>query len=102
MKPNRINQLASWIFMNKDGLQIKSFGTGYPYLQGNIIMRSSVHKPITCYAKNYKLGDKKYSLCIITNEKDTKKIESWMDAQSKNITTKDLTFGFKMLEVFYG
>lgn len=102
MKPHPLNQLAIWLPMNTDELSIKAYGAGYPYLENGIVMRSSLTNPVTRYAKNYTKSKKQYSLCIITNEPDVKKIEAWLDQQAENIKPKDITPEFKLTKVQYG
>lgn len=99
--PQPLNKLAVWLPMNTDKLSIKAFDTGYPYLHKGIVRRSDHATPITRYAKNYTKKGVKYSLCIITTESDTKKIEAWLDAESKKLNGKDIEPRFKMLEVYY-
>lgn len=100
-KPHEINVLHTWFKMNTDKLSIKAFNAGYPYTSNGIIARSSLKKPIQRYAKNYTLKSKSYSLCIISDEKDTKKMEAWLDEQSNKIKAKDLDEPFKAVGVRY-
>lgn len=100
-KPREINVLHAWYKMNADGLLVKAFNAGYPYTSKGIIARSSLKKPIQRYAKNYTLKGEQYSLCIISDEKDTKKMEAWLDEQSKKIKAKDLDEPFKAVGVRY-
>lgn len=101
MKPKNIDQLAIWLPMKDQGLSIKSFSSGYPYLSKGIIVHSTLTKPVTRYAKNYSTENKNYSLCLITTEKDTNKIEKWLDEQAKKIQEADIEAKFKLLDVFY-
>lgn len=87
--------------MNRMGLLVKVYNDGYPYKNGSIIMRSSITNPVNRYAKNYFLGIKKYSLCLITHEPDTAKMEAWLDDQSKAIRATDIEDKFKLLGVKY-
>lgn len=98
---HEINRLATWYRMNQEGLLAKNFGAGYPYTQGGIVGRSSVQKPVIRYVKNYDYKGKRYSLCLITLDKNSKKVEAWLDEQSKKIKAKDIVDGFNMLKAKY-
>lgn len=100
-KPPPLNQLAIWTPLRKDPLSIKAYGIGYPFMDRGIVQRSSLTNPINRYAKNYTKGKKKFSIGIITTEPDSKKIEKWLNSQSKKIDTKDIDGTFKILDVHY-
>lgn len=101
MKPHTINQLAVWLPMNTQKLSIKAFPERYPYKNKGILFQSSAGMPIYRYAKNFIKDGKKFSLCLISTEKDTKKMEKWLDEQAKKIDSKEIVPKFKMLGVFY-
>lgn len=100
MKPRPIDTLATWLPMNTNELDVKVF-TDYHYTQGGIMVSASQLKPVLRYAKNYNLNGKRYSLCIITLEQDTKAMELWLDLQTKNIKEEHITDGFKLLDIKY-
>lgn len=101
MKPKKINVLALWLPMKDKGLSIKSFNEGYSYLENNLIMHSTLTSPVIRYAKNYSTENKNYSLCLITQDKNTKKVEKWLDEQAKKVKEKDVEDKFKLLDINY-
>lgn len=102
MKPKNIDQLAIWLPMKAKGLDTKIFPDGYTYKKNTLLVVSETGKPVIRYAKNYRTENKNYSLCLITHEKDTKKIEKWLDEQAKKIQEADIESKFKLMDVFYG
>lgn len=105
MKPKPINRLAMWLPMKIDTIEVKVFDDGYPFTEGNVIIRSSKDYPVYRYAKNYEAGAgetlKKYSLCIISNEANISKMEQWLDAKAASIDPADVEGKFKLLDASY-
>jgi hypothetical protein len=101
MKPNPIDQLAIWLPMNTEKLDAKVFPAGYPYSKGNLILHSSIGTPIIRYAKNYSVDGLRLSLCIISNENDSKAMEDWMDKQSQRIDPDTIKSPFQMTDIHY-
>lgn len=101
MKPNPINQLAIWLPMKGEGLLVKAFNTGYPYMDGSIINRSTLTKPVYRYAKNYIKGKTKYSLCLISHESNTENMMDFMDEQAAKLKESDIKPKFTLLDVRY-
>lgn len=101
MKPHDLNSLYLWLPMNTNELSIKSYAEGYPYRHKGILFQSNLTTPIYRYAKNYIIDGKKFSLCLISTEKDTTKMEKWLDEQAKKIDSKEIIPKFKMLNIFY-
>lgn len=87
--------------MKIEGLNIKTYPLGYPYIERGIVKSSGIGTEVIRYAKNYTKSNKRFSLCVITNQKDTKKIEGWLDTMSKKIKPKDIESKFKKLGVEY-
>lgn len=103
-KPHELDRLALWLAMNTEELDIKQFSSGYPYIVDGVIYNSKDELPIVRYAKNYTKDEVKFSLCIITTEVDTKKMEKWLDQQAEEIQLKDIDRSvkkFNMLNVRY-
>lgn len=103
-KVHTLNQLALWLPMNKDELDVKTFGTGYPYEIRGGIFRATKEQPVVRYAKNYEVGKTKFSLCLISLEQDVTEMEKWLDAEALKIKEKQVKSGddFTKLKVFYG
>lgn len=102
MKPHTLNQLAIWLPMNTSELSIKAFPEGYSYKSKlGVSFTSNFLNPVYRYAKNYIKDGKKFSLCIISTEQYTNKMEKWLDEQAKKIDSKEIVPKFKMLSVFY-
>lgn len=103
MKPtNRINQLCLWVMMKNPGLDVKSYGEDYPYMtEYGFVAKSSPDSPIYRYVKNYKVEDETVSLCMITLDGDTEKVEAWMDEQAKTVTLDERVKSFNRLERYY-
>lgn len=94
MKPPLINEIAVWLPMKRDELDIKIF-PAYNYLEpSGLIKAASKDDPIIRYAKNYTRGRTKFSLCMITLQRDSKKVEKFMDKAAKDVevNVKDRAF----------
>lgn len=98
---HNINQLATWLPMKSEELDPKVQPVGYTYLQKGIAHKSTARKKVVRYAKNYIKHKTKFSLCFITHDKDSEKVEAWLDEKAKNIPKDDITEGFKLLGIYY-
>lgn len=102
MKANPLNTLAVWLPMKSTGIDIKPFPSGYLYTIDGVLKPSTDDAPIYRYAKNYKLKGKPFSLIIISDDPDVKRVEAWLDERSKDITEDQVVDSFNLLEVRYG
>lgn len=100
MNPPTINQVCIWRFMKRDELDIKTF-ENYQFMHKGIIQSASSLKPVIRYAKNYGTGRKKFSLCIISQERNTKKMEAFLDKAAKDVKYDPAGPDFIKTEVFY-
>lgn len=87
--------------MRGDDMSIKVQATGYPYMKNGIILKADLTHPVIRYAKNYNIGNKRFSLCIISDETDTKTMEHWLDAQSLEMEAADIRSAWQMTEIYY-
>jgi len=101
MKPHNLNQVAVWLPMKGDELSIKTY-TEYQFMHKGIIQGASTLNPVIRYAKNYYDGDHKFSLCIITQEKDTKVIEGFLDKVAEGITYNPDGPKFALTDIYFG
>ncbi len=101
MKPHKINQLAIWKPMRGDEMNIKVYPDKYPYMKNGVLFLSTSLEPVVRYAKNFEKVGQRFSLCMVTLEKDTAKIEEWMETRSKKVKSADIDGTFKLLEVYY-
>lgn len=102
MKPHTLNQVAVWLPMKNDALDVKTY-PNYQYMHKGIIQPATSLKPVVRYAKNYYDGDIKFSLCIISLEKNTKRMEAFLDKTAKEMDIMDVPAdsSFHLTEVFY-
>lgn len=99
MKVIEIDRPAAWLPIRDKGLNVRSYDS-YRYMtKGGIIVDASHAKPVQRYAKNY--GDGSFSLIMISTEKDTKKIEKFMDEASALFKSK-ASPKFEYLKTKYG
>lgn len=98
MKPE-LNKLSVWRGMRAKGMSIRTFER-YPYTEKGILRVSN--KPVYRYAKNYKQEGKDFSLLMVSQDNDAKKIEAFMDDSAKKITKSDITGRLKSMGVTYG
>ncbi len=100
---NRINQLAIWLKMaGGTELLVKKFPEGYPYKgKSDIMLQSTMLKPVYRYAKNYEVGGQVISLCMITLDDNMTALEKWMDNRAAKLTEADIAGKFVLLDVFY-
>lgn len=101
MNPKEINELAMYMPIANDGLDVKALSPGYAYKQNRLIIRSKIDNPVNRYAKNYTVGKKKYSLCFITHDNNVERVEKWLDTQADKLKESDVETSFKMLGVKY-
>jgi hypothetical protein len=99
MKPPVLNQVAIWLPMKRDGLDVKTYDS-YQFVNNGKIGSATKTRPVVRYAKNYKDGDNKFSLCLVSLERDTEKMERFLDRKAKTI---DVHSGkkFYLTEVYY-
>lgn len=100
MKPPQINQVAIWLPMKSDDLDVKTYTT-YQFMDKGIIQSASSLKPVVRYAKNYYKNDFKFSLCIISLEKDTTKMEAFLDQIAEEVQIDEKTSAFQKTEFKY-
>lgn len=102
MQPHTINKLATWLKMREDGILVKKMPEGYPYsTKAGITMQSSIVKPVYRYAKNYSVGKKTFSLCLITLNPNAQEVEAWLDNQSEFIDLEKVERPFTSLDIYY-
>lgn len=83
-RPQTLNQVAIWLPMRRDGLDVKTYDT-YQYMHRGIIQSASSLAPVIRYAKNYTVKGQTFSLCLISLERDTKKMEDFLDEVSTKV-----------------
>lgn len=76
--------------MRINGVQVKKYTGGHPYVQNGMFMRSSLAKPIYSYAKNFTKFKKDFSLFIWTTEYDVDRIENLFDGVVKNLKRQQI------------
>lgn len=101
MKVHNLNQVAVWVPMKSDELDIKVF-TEYNFSHKGIIHQASTLKPVYRYAKNYYDGTNKFSLCMITDEKDTEAIDAFFNKVGKDLKYDASNGAFYKTEIYYG
>lgn len=100
MKPPQLNQVAIWLPMKSQDLDVKSYDN-YQYMDKGLIQSASTLRPVFRYAKNYIKEDRKFSLCLISLERDTEKMERFLDDVAKEVKPSDSTSVFTMTEHRY-
>lgn len=100
MTPPTLNQVATWLPMKRDELDVKVFDS-YQFLDDGVLKSASAKEPVFRMAKNYSRGRVKFSLCIITLERDTKKIEKFLDEASETVEYNPRGRAFVRTDVFY-
>lgn len=83
-KANNLNQVAIWLPMKSDSLDIKIFDSYQYHNQGKIHSATSKN-PVVRYAKNYTNAAGKFSLCLISTETDAKKMQTYLDKLAETI-----------------
>jgi hypothetical protein len=101
MKPPTLNQVAIWVAMKRDELDVKTY-QNYQFMHKGIIRSATSIDPIVRYAKNYKYKGVKFSLCLISLEKDTKAMEKFLDKVAKGIQYDPKGKAFIKTEIYYG
>lgn len=101
MKPPELNQVAIWMAMKRDELDVKTYDN-YQFMKKGIIQSASSLAPVIRYAKNYTYKKQKFSLCIISQERDTKAMESFLDKVAKDIQYDPKGKAFIKTEIYYG
>lgn len=99
MKPPTLNQVATWLPMKRDELDVKVFDS-YQFNDAGLMKTATPKDPVFRYAKNYKTGRDKFSLCIISLERDTKKMEAFLDEVAKTVKV-DKSRAFVRTDIFY-
>lgn len=74
--------------LRSDGLTVKKYTGGYPYLKGGIIVQSTEKAPIYSYSKNYQNDAGKFSLFVWTTNNNREEVEARF-SQASNRVTKD-------------
>lgn len=100
MKPPELNQVAIWQRMKRDELDVKVFQT-YQFMHKGIIQTASATRPVVRYAKNYEQDDRKFSLCIISLERNAKKMEAFLDKAAEQVKYDPAGPAFMKTEIFY-
>lgn len=100
MKPPQINQVAIWLPMKSQELDVKTYDS-YQYMDKGIIQVATSLKPVVRYAKNYIKDNWKFSLCIISLERDTAKMEAFLDETAKKVQIDEKTESFTKTEFHY-
>lgn len=100
MTPPILNQVATWYPMKREGLDIKVFDS-YQFNDNGVLKSATPKEPVFRLAKNYKRGRDKFSLCMITLERDTKKVEAFLDETAKTIEYDPRGRAFVRTDVFY-
>lgn len=100
MKPPELNRVAVWVPMKREELDVKTYES-YQFMHKGIIQSANSLKPVVRYAKNYTKGKLKFSLCLISLERDTKKIEKFLDATAKKLKITEATPKFTMTDEHY-
>lgn len=101
MKPPTLNQVATWLPMKRDELDVKVFDS-YQFIDDGVMKTATAKDPVFRYAKNYKRDSRiKFSLCIISLERDTKKMEAFLDKTAETIEYNPKGRAFIRTEVFY-
>lgn len=100
MKPPQINQVAIWMAMKRDELDVKTYDN-YQFMHKGIIQSASSLSPVIRYAKNYKQKNNKFSLCIISQERDTEAMEKFLDKVAKTIKYDPKGKAFIKTEIYY-
>lgn len=102
MKPPELDQVAIWLPMKRDEIDVKVYDN-YHYTKKGIVHSASSLAPVCRYAKNYYDKNKeKFSLCIISLEKNTKAMESFLDKVAKDITIDRKQAPFTKTGIHYG
>ena len=76
--------------LRKDEIYVRTFSGGYPYLNGDILLRSSSIKPIYSYGKNYEKGDRKFALFVWTTNSNQSEVESLLESAAKDVTDEQI------------
>lgn len=97
--PQTLNQVAVWLPMKKDGLDFKTYDN-YQYMHKGIIQSANPLAPVVRYVKNYTVKGVRFSLCLISLERDTKKMEDFLDEISEKVVLEPGTV-FQKTEHFY-
>lgn len=84
------NRIAVYRKMRIDGLQVKKFTGGHPYLNNGLLMRTSETEPIYSYAKNYKKFTKEFSLFVWSTSSDQKAVEKQLDKVIKSLKREQI------------
>lgn len=100
MKPPELNRVAIWLPMKSQELDVKTYDS-YQYMDKGIIQSATSLKPIVRYAKNYEKDGWRFSLCIISLERNTANMESFLDETAKKVTVGEGMQKFTMTEFKY-
>lgn len=100
MKPPQINQVAIWLPMKSQELDVRTFDS-YQYMDKGIIQTASSLKPVVRYAKNYIKDNWKFSLCLISLERDTAKMEAFLDDVATKVKVGEGMEKFTKTEFIY-
>lgn len=93
-----LNQVAIWSPITSDTLNVRKYES-YLYMESMIVREASPLAPIYRYCKTYTLKKAKYSLLLITRDKNAKKVEKFLDSVSEDV--KSIPKKFKYLEARY-
>lgn len=83
MKTLELNRIALWRPKLLDEFTVRESGAGRPFVQDKIISKTT--KKTFRYAKNYKTGDVKFCLFVITYLDDAKVAEKRLDEVAEKI-----------------
>lgn len=88
-KTPEINVVHVWLPMKSDALDVKQFDD-YPFTtESGIIQSASSLRPVFRYAKNYTKNEARFSLCMISLQKDRDAIEEFLDKTAEQIDPID-------------
>lgn len=73
-----------------DDMYIRVFSGGYPYVQGDVLLRSNSSNPVYSYGKNYEKNGHKFALFIWTTEKDMSVIEDRFEEAVNEVTDEQM------------
>lgn len=57
----------------------------YSFMEGSILRQATELTPVYRYAKNYELKKKQFSILLITQDKDSKRVEKFLDKVAKDV-----------------
>lgn len=100
------NKVGLFRKLRTDDWLINHYSGGKPYLDGNIIVQSTVVKPIYSYGHNYNKFNNDFSLFMWTTESDIAKVQAFFESVVEDMKPGDLEIGvsdrFAYLNKIYG